>query len=914
MLDQHILRIKSAMVIYALEKTLGNYVLNSELGLTSFEKNEDSVNSISNILLTEDSGIKMLVESSYLDDIFTLAIKATISTSMESKMKQLKKYCSLLNIFDIRNAISHPNRPFPDVYWFRSAAIASDPLIIQLGLNEVRQSLNSALEDKISAPPEEWINNVSWAILNTLPNAFDHEITGLLGRDKEFKDLELTLSKNRNNLIAVVAPGGVGKTALILQFLRDISLSPKWAEKINSILFCSLKNEKLTADGIESIEAIDGIEQIELSILTDLQGIYGIDDTLSFEQACIKLENEKILICIDNLETLLIDNQEEFKKFNEQLPLLWRVIVTSRISIDSATTVPLQALGKRHAIHLSRSYLRKRGFSDFKQDDLETIAKKANNNPLAIRLTIDLYIKGNDITKSISTSQKEIAAFSYSNLIESMTETSISILEAIYVSGISSKNHLVELLETSQDDVSESINELSKTSLIIRSSSESGNDRFDLSNSIRDLLLTNPRNIEIRNKIAFSLKTRNLKIQEQISRNLKLGITSFDEDFVDSNADPSIQAAIADLNKYLNRKARNTTEISNLKNRFSDLLNHNSKNHELLYHYSRIYNHLKDSASEMDLITRSLAYDDRNPRSLKAQGLNLFNSGAYDEANDIFQRLIERELDQIEKSSRKFSYSLLKLYLLSYLFQGKYQQIIEFTSNWKTHSWDIMLGTYRASAYRRIVEGKNNRDGEREIAYNKILDIFDEIFESKNYSAIACVEGVKIIREMGSIFSFISQYNKEFVYRFILFVSKNYFEMISIVKDENIDSTDNQDFLKTLFNFDFENKQNPLRQVSWYKSDSETAFDKEHIDELLSEGYTIVQVYRIPQNYYGMPSYLFAKDSSNEFYLNVDSFESGWNGWGYIQMDDKLAIKYKELNKKEATRATEIVSIDKYLM
>src|SRR5690606_15689298 len=157
------------------------------------------------------------------------------------------------------------------------------------------------------------------------------------------------------------------------------------------------------------------------------------------------------------------------------------------------TTVPLQSLSKRPAVSLCRSYFKKRGIHDFKPEDLELIAQKANNNPLAIRLTVDLYIKGVDISQSISQSQKDIASFSYTNLIESLKQTSISILEAIYVIGESSKSQLIDLLDLSNDEISDSINELSKTSLIVRSTSETGNDRFNLSDSIRDLLLTNPK-------------------------------------------------------------------------------------------------------------------------------------------------------------------------------------------------------------------------------------------------------------------------------------------------------------------------------------------------------------------------------------------------------------------------------------
>ncbi|WP_416445721.1 hypothetical protein ACH3O9_07140 [Leeuwenhoekiella sp. A16] len=911
MQEHHILRIKSAMIIYALENALGSFVLNSDaISNHTTTDQEDDTSRQSSI---PESDIKLLVESSYLDDIFTYAMKASEGSSLEPKMKALKKFCSLLNIFDIRNAISHPNRPFPDVYWFRSAAIASDPLILQLGLNEVRQSLNSANDGKLASPPEDWINNVAWAIPNTLPTSFDHEITGLLGRDKEFKDLESTLGKVRNNLIALVAPGGVGKTALILQFLRDISLNPKWCQKINSILFCSLKNEKLTAEGVERIKAIDGIDQVKESILVDLREIYNIDDGCTFEDVCDRLENEKILICIDNLETLLIRSQEEFKDFNQSLPLQWRIIVTSRISLDSATTVPLQPLVKRHAFQLCRSYLRKRGVSDIEQTDIERISEKANYNPLAIRLTVDLYVKGVDIVQSISKTEKEIAAFSYSNLIESMTETSIEILEALYVSGTSSRNHLVEVLEHPQDDISESLNELSKTSLIIRTSSESGNDKFDLSNSIRDLLLTNPRNIEVRNKIASNLKARNLKIQEQEIRNQKLGITEFDDDHVLDSTDSSIKAAIIDLNKFLNQRKKDPNVISRLKNRFSDLVVHHNSNKELIYHFSRIYGYLKDSTSELELIERSITLDNENPKFIKARGLNLFNSGKYKEANNDFQILIDRKFDLPDHSSKKFSYSLIKLYLLSFLFQGKYQEILDYTENWFSHPWGIMLGTYRASAYRRLVEGQNNQDGSRESAYSLILEIFEQIFNSQNYPAIACKEGVKILRDLSGVITYIDQYSIQFIHQYLVFVSNHFFEMVSAVSEEGIDSIENQDFLKLIYDCEVEGIDNPLLKVSWYNPNVDIEFDEEHIDEMLSEGFNIVEVYKIPQGHYGMSSYMFAKDKkNNEFYLNVDSFQNGWNSWGYVELGDKLAIKYDNLSSKEATKAKEIIPIDKY--
>ena len=624
------LRLKSSMIIYELETSLGDYVIQNEILDKVSEQNKKSVTTRMNLSEEKKGDLAFLVEASYLDEIFNFAIDTTEGSSLCIYMKELKELCTFLGIFDIRNSISHPNRPFPDSYWFKSATIASDPLIQKLGLGRVRQALNMAIEENFSSPPpDEWFEDVKWAIRNTLPKAFDHEITGLLGRDKEFKDLHHTISKARNNLIAVVAPGGTGKTALILQFLKDLSLSPKFNEKIDSIIFCTLKNERLTADGIEEIEAIDGLDQIRSTIFNDLSVLYSDKEFIDFEDACEKLSSEKILICIDNLETLLMHSQKEFIEFNQGLPLYWRLIVTSRVSVDSATTVPLEPLGKRHAINLARNYFKKRGVQTFKQEDLERIAEMANNNPLAIRLTIDLYNKGVDINQSIKKSQQDIASFSYKNLIESLNPISISILEAIYVLGVSTKSELIDFLEISNEEMAECSNELAKTSLLIRSTNEIGIDSYKLSDSIRDLLLMNPKNIEVRAKISDSLKKTKSKILEQTKRNQQLGLNEFDGTFVDPETDRSINALIVDLNKYIfkSKSMRNHDDLIEIRSKFNDLLTYNSNDYELNFHYSRILKELKDKPGELAILEKVLKLKPNNPRTLHAKGMyNFYNT------------------------------------------------------------------------------------------------------------------------------------------------------------------------------------------------------------------------------------------------------------------------------------------------
>src|SRR5690554_6195927 len=103
------LRIKSAMIIYSLETSLGNYVLKSNLKENISEKTSELIGSRIELSseTQEKESIVQLVEASYLDEVFNLAIDTTKGTSFENKMKKLKQFCLSLNIFDIRNAISH---------------------------------------------------------------------------------------------------------------------------------------------------------------------------------------------------------------------------------------------------------------------------------------------------------------------------------------------------------------------------------------------------------------------------------------------------------------------------------------------------------------------------------------------------------------------------------------------------------------------------------------------------------------------------------------------------------------------------------------------------------------------------------------------------------------------------------------
>ncbi|WP_179315190.1 hypothetical protein [Winogradskyella undariae] len=79
---------------------------------------------------------------------------------------------------------------------------------------------------------------------------------------------------------------------------------------------------------------------------------------------------------------------------------------------------------------------------------------------------------------------------------------------------------------------------------------------------------------------------------------------------------------------------------------------------------------------------------------------------------------------------------------------------------------------------------------------------------------------------------------------------------------------------------------------------------------------TTLAYYNIPEKDNGLSNFIFAKDKQErQFFLVVAYYESGWNGWGYIEIGTLLAIKYDYiLPVDKATPAIEIKEIDQYII
>jgi hypothetical protein len=203
-------RIQSAMVLFALEEALGSYVVQAVPQPDSLPPAMRSEIE-KRIQRAGFVPVAQIIQETYLKEVIDLAVNASTGRSENDPLVRLRKLVEALDAFEIRNAVCHPNRQFPECYWYRMAALATDSCVEQLRLLRVTDAFRCAVEGRLTPPPEGWLQQRSWSVPNNLPSTFDHQVTGLIARQEEAKDFRKRLQNMRNSLVAIVGPGGTGK-------------------------------------------------------------------------------------------------------------------------------------------------------------------------------------------------------------------------------------------------------------------------------------------------------------------------------------------------------------------------------------------------------------------------------------------------------------------------------------------------------------------------------------------------------------------------------------------------------------------------------------------------------------------------------------------------------------------------------
>ncbi|HHN8350392.1 TPA: NB-ARC domain-containing protein [Morganella morganii] len=287
----------------------------------------------------------------------------------------------LEDLIPIRNRVMHI-RPlnaedYTSVMSITHKFISEEPLLwcnTKITLDRVNENPSFVLSMDIKSYEEEHTNH-------NLPLP-DFDETGLIGRSSEVEKIK-ELCYGAFPVISIVGEGGVGKTALALKVAYEI-LEDK-NNPFDALVWVSSKTTQITANEIKDIKnAIND----SMGIINEISSqIIGVSNSANnFEEIIEYLSTFKIILFIDNLETILDDN---IRNFVGSLPLGSKIIITSRIGLGAFEyPVKLQGIDESYASQLMRILAKIRGVDYLIKLDEKTMRSYVNRmhrNPSYIK-------------------------------------------------------------------------------------------------------------------------------------------------------------------------------------------------------------------------------------------------------------------------------------------------------------------------------------------------------------------------------------------------------------------------------------------------------------------------------------------------------------------------------------------------
>jgi cold shock CspA family protein/tetratricopeptide (TPR) repeat protein len=383
----------------------------------------------------------------------------------------------------IRNRVMHASRPLHP----------TDPEELEVIVNTVTSSLLTAprlrrVASEVRQPGWQPLGDVSWEsegrVLHNLPTP-DFDETGLIGRGALVARVSRLLTSNREPVITLVGPGGVGKTALALQVLSDLTIAEN--PPYDAILWASLKTESLTGEGIQRLRGATA-DVFDLPSLLVEPIEKGAQPTIS-ELAGV-MEGTRTLVAIDNLETV---DADQVLELYDGLPADTRFLFTSRRGLGQLERrVVIGELDENDAAHLLRLFARRRGVERLAQlpnDEVANMARTLRLVPLAIKWFVMAVARGAR-PEDVLHDQTDLLRFCLDSVIESLSEPALEVAHALHaLSGPCSFTRLGVVLGMPADDLRSALLELQQSAVVKAEGGTTG-EGFVVTEAVDDYLKT----------------------------------------------------------------------------------------------------------------------------------------------------------------------------------------------------------------------------------------------------------------------------------------------------------------------------------------------------------------------------------------------------------------------------------------
>ena len=416
--------------------------------------------------------------------------KSRVLNAKRSDIEAATKIIESQHVLAIRRRVMHPIRPLEadDLSTLMSVALSipqEAPSLIWQPLIEgyrLAQRPEGVLDVII---PPFWAEEPK--ILHNLPAA-EFDDTGFIGRSSERQKLK-NLLESDHSVITVVGAGGIGKTALALRVCHDILEDPE--SNLERVVWVSLKTQYLTADGIRAInDSVDTVDALVDRLMYAINIPMNTDPELIWDRVLEQMKANKILLVIDNLETL----GSEIRELAVNIPRDSKLLLTSRIGLGEVELrYEMPNLSGKDARSLMRNLGVAYNYMSIRkldEDILNRYCERLHYNPLLIKWFVQAVGKGAMPEEVLSNEDMgQALSFCWENVYTRLSNLAISIISTLLAARRSlSQAQLQELLETGHLPFVEALQELHQSNIVERSVERDSRAVYQIGSLVLDYL------------------------------------------------------------------------------------------------------------------------------------------------------------------------------------------------------------------------------------------------------------------------------------------------------------------------------------------------------------------------------------------------------------------------------------------
>jgi hypothetical protein len=301
-----------------------------------------------------------------------------------------------------------------------------------------------------------------------------------VGRREKIEEIKTKLDL-RQPVVALDGLGGVGKTAIAIEAVRDLYAEQKYL----FIISVSAKSKVWVGHVKPRRAAFAGLHSLLSELAAVIPYIEMTDDTLILKNSLIEfMKGQPGLILIDNLEE--IEDENVLRFLCDEIPAPVKVLITSRVAKDlGARTISIPEMTFSEADDLIRSELDRLGYEMEDRDDecLKGIVTASGGVPLAIKWAAQIAAERRSlkeawaILRGAGPTKQELLSFCFTTMYDALSDDAKNVARLIpYLAGEWKPMTISIALDIPVEAVRFAIFELSDKGIIFRARQDRPDD------------------------------------------------------------------------------------------------------------------------------------------------------------------------------------------------------------------------------------------------------------------------------------------------------------------------------------------------------------------------------------------------------------------------------------------------------